>query len=90
MQLLKSGHFNRHEVSIFDPIINSIYNSGDAWMTAADFRGYIDAQQKVSLAYQDEDNWAKMSILNTAASGRFSSDRTISEYNSDIWNRNRS
>ena len=90
MKLLQSGHFNRHEVSIFDPIINSIYNSGDAWMTAADFRSYIDAQHNVSLAYQDETNWAKMSILNTAASGRFSSDRTISEYNSDIWNRSES
>jgi len=87
MQLLQSGHFNRHEVSIFDHIIDSIYNPGDAWMTAADFRSYIDAQHNVSLAYQDETNWAKMSILNTAASGRFSSDRTISEYNSDIWNR---
>jgi len=44
MQLLQSGHFNRHEVSIFDHIIDSIYNPGDAWMTAADFRSYIDAQ----------------------------------------------
>ena len=87
MELLKSGHFNRYEVSIFDPIINSIYSPGDAWMTAADFRSYIDAQQKVSRAYKDTENWTKMSILNTAASGRFSSDRTISEYNSDIWNR---
>lgn len=87
MQLLKSGHFNRHEVSIFDPVINSIYNPQDAWMTAADFRSYVDAQQRVSLAFQDREKWARMSILNTAASGRFSSDRTISEYHSDIWSR---
>ena len=89
MQLLQSGHFNRHEVGIFDPVIHSIYDSHDAWMTAADFRSYIDAQQRVSLAYKDSQNWARMSILNTAASGRFSSDRTISEYNTDIWNRKR-
>ncbi len=87
MKLLQSGHFNRHEVSIFDPIINSVYNPDDPWMTAADFRSYINAQHKVSLAYQNRQDWAKMSILNTAASGRFSSDRTISEYNSQIWSR---
>ncbi len=87
MKLLQSGHFNRHEVSIFDPIINSIYDPNDAWMTAADFRSYIDAQKKVNIAYKDQQSWAKMSILNTAASGRFSSDRTIREYNSEIWNK---
>jgi starch phosphorylase len=85
MQLLESGHFNLFEPGIFDPIIQSIYSPHDPWMTAADFRGYIDAQQQVAQAYRDPDNWTRMSILNTAASGKFSSDRTILDYNRDIW-----
>jgi starch phosphorylase len=54
-------------------------------MTAADFRGYIDAQQRVSAAYGNTDAWTRMSIYNTAASGRFSSDRTIRDYSEEIW-----
>jgi starch phosphorylase len=54
-------------------------------MTIADFRSFINAQQRVEAVYRDQDLWTKMSILNTAASGKFSTDRTISEYNRDIW-----
>ena len=54
-------------------------------MTIADFRSYIDAQKCVEEAYRDQDRWTKMSILNCANSGKFSTDRTISEYNRDIW-----
>jgi len=54
-------------------------------MTAADFRGYVDAQQRVSAVYRDTEAWTRMSILNTAASGRFSSDRTIGDYSREIW-----
>ena len=54
-------------------------------MTAADFRSYIDAQLDASAAYQDETHWTRMSILNTASSGRFSTDRTMRDYNDDIW-----
>ena len=54
-------------------------------MTAADFRSYVDAQQQVSETYRDKEQWTRMSILNTAASGRFFSDRTIAEYNREIW-----
>lgn len=85
MSLLESGHFNRFEGGIFDPVIYSIRNPQDPWMTAADFRGYIDAQGRAAAAYQDRDRWVRMSILNTAHSGRFSSDRTIAEYNREIW-----
>ena len=55
------------------------------WLTAADFRSYVNAQQKVAAAYRDREHWTRMSILNTAASGKFSSDRTIQDYNRDIW-----
>jgi len=85
MELLKSGHFNLFEPGIFDPIIGSIYSPNDPWMTAADFRSYLDAQQRVALAYKDREQWTRMSILNTAGSGKFSSDRTIEDYNREIW-----
>jgi starch phosphorylase len=54
-------------------------------MTAADFRSFADAQQRANDAFRDTARWTTMSILNTAASGRFSTDRTIREYNRDIW-----
>ncbi|MBI3479069.1 MAG: glycogen/starch/alpha-glucan phosphorylase [Nitrosomonadales bacterium] len=85
MHLLNSGHFNQFEPNIFDPIINSLTSYGDYWMTTADFRSYVDAQQRAAEAFRDQEHWTRMSILNTAASGKFSSDRTIQEYNKDIW-----
>ena len=85
MDLLASGHFNLFEPGLFDPIIHSIRSPHDPWLTAADFRSYVDAQQRVDEAYRDEERWTRMSILNTAASGKFSSDRTILDYNRDIW-----
>ena len=85
MHLLESGHFNQFEFSIFNDISGSIRDPNDPWKTAADFRSYIDAQKKVSIAYQNHDQWSRMSILNTARSGKFSTDRTMLEYNKDIW-----
>lgn len=85
MGLLESGHFNQFEGGIFDPIVHSIRNPHDPWMTAADFRSYVDAQERAAAAYRDRERWVRMSILNSAHSGRFSSDRTIAEYNRDIW-----
>ncbi len=85
MALLETGHFNQFEPGIFDSITQSIRNPGDPWMVAADFRSYVDAQQQAADAYRDEERWTTMSILNTAKSGKFSSDRTIAEYNSEIW-----
>jgi len=85
MHLLESGHFNLFEPGIFDPIIQSIYSPGDPWLTAADFRSYIDVQQEVAKAYRDTKRWTRMSIINAATSGKFSSDRTILDYNRDIW-----
>jgi starch phosphorylase len=85
MDLLTSGHFNLFEPGIFDPIIQSIYNSGDPWLTAADFRSFVDCQRSAARAYRDRDEWTRMSIVNTATSGKFSSDRTILDYNREIW-----
>ena len=85
MDLLESGHFNLFEGQLFQPIIDAIKNPKDEWLVAHDFSSYVQAQRQVSLAYQDQDYWTRLSILNTAASGSFSSDRTISEYSQDIW-----
>ena len=85
MQLLETGHFNKFEPHIFDDIIRSIYSPGDPWVVAADFRSYVDAQERAASAYADQENWARMSILNTASSGKFSTDRTMLEYSRDIW-----
>ena len=85
MGLLEAGHFNQFEGGIFDAVIHSIRNPQDPWMTAADFAGYVEAQGRAADAYRDRERWLRMSILNTAHSGRFSSDRTIAEYNHDIW-----
>jgi starch phosphorylase len=85
IHLLESGHFNLFEPGLFDPIVQSILNPHDPWLTAADFRGFVDAQRQVATAYRDRERWLRMSILNTAHSGKFSSDRTIQDYNRDIW-----
>ena len=85
LQLLESGHFNQFEPGIFDPILRALTSRNDPWLTVADFGDYLKAQSAASQAYRDREKWAKMSILNTACSGRFSTDRTINEYNNDIW-----
>ncbi len=85
LQLLQSGHFNMFEPNLFDSIINSVKSPYDPWLTAADFASYVEAQEQVAKAYRDSDGWSRMSIINSAKSGRFSTDRTIDEYNREIW-----
>jgi glycogen phosphorylase len=85
IDLLSSGHFNSFEPGIFDVILGALLSPHDPWMTLADFRSYVDAQHRVSVAWHDQANWTRLSILNTASSGFFSTDRTMQEYNRDIW-----
>ena len=85
MELLDNGIFDLKEPGIFDAIAQSIRDPHDPWMIAADFGSYIAAQDRVAEAFMDRGRWTKMSILNTASSGRFSTDRTMREYNTDIW-----
>lgn len=85
MGLLESGFFNLGESGLFTPIIDSIRNPNDQWLTAADFRSYVDAQERVGALFQNPREWQRVSILNTAASGFFSSDRTIRSYAEEIW-----
>jgi starch phosphorylase len=85
LRLIDCGHFNRYEPGIFDDILASIKSSYDPWMTVADFRSFIDTQKRVAATYHDKDLWTKKSIINCANSGRFSTDRTITEYNNELW-----
>ena len=85
IELLQSGHFNRFEPGVLDTVIQSVLEPSDPWMTAADFRSFVDTQALAGAAFQDTEQWTARSIRNTAASGRFSTDRTMREYNADIW-----
>ena len=85
INLLESGHFNQFEPGLFDSVIDSMKSPHDPWVTIADFRSFVDAQKRVEAAYQDKDRWTKMSIINCANSGKFSTDRTIAEYNNELW-----
>ncbi|MDX1403843.1 MAG: glycogen/starch/alpha-glucan phosphorylase [Woeseiaceae bacterium] len=88
IELLRGDAFRHDDSGAFDDILNSILSPTDPWMTAADFRGYVDAQRLANDCYKDIDRWTAMSIHNTAASGRFSTDRTMSQYNAEIWRLN--
>ncbi len=85
MNLLEKGHFNHMEPGLFDPIIHSIRSPHDPWKVAADFSSYVKAQKRAAKRYRDHDAWITSSIINTASSGRFSTDRTIIDYNQEIW-----
>ncbi|MFK7885793.1 MAG: glycogen/starch/alpha-glucan phosphorylase [Gammaproteobacteria bacterium] len=83
--MIRRSCFNRFEPGVFDPIVQAILSPFDPWMTAADFRSFVDTQANVATAYTQTQDWTRMSILNTASSGRFSTDRTMRDYNDDIW-----
>jgi starch phosphorylase len=82
---LASGHFSRGDGGLFRPLLDSLLHD-DPYMLFADYQSYIDCQEHIGRVYQDADRWTRMSILNTARMGRFSSDRAINEYSRDIWN----
>ncbi|TNF57305.1 MAG: glycogen phosphorylase, partial [Gammaproteobacteria bacterium] len=86
MRLIENGHFSQFEPGLFQPIVESIRSPHDPWMVAADFASYVAAQERAATAFRDQDRWLRMSIRNTAASGKFSTDRTMREYARDIWN----
>jgi starch phosphorylase len=85
LYLLESEHFNLFEPGIFNDILASLKSPHDPWLTLADFRSFVDAQQQAAETYKNRDKWLSMSIMNTASSGFFSTDRTMQEYNEEIW-----
>ena len=86
--MIASNHFSRNEPGIFAPIRESLLTKGDYYRHLADLTSYSQAQQRLGAVYADEHEWTRKAILNIAASGKFSSDRTIAEPN-EIWTRNR-
>ena len=84
IDLIRSGFFSRGDTELFRPLIDGLMYD-DPYLLFADFQSYIDCQNLVDAAYRDTDRWTRMAILNSARSGKFSSDRTIREYCEDIW-----
>jgi glycogen phosphorylase len=84
IDLIRDGFFSRGDTMLFKPLIDGLLN-GDPYLVLADYQSYADCQARISRAYQEAQTWTAMSILNTARSGRFSSDRTICDYAGGIW-----
>jgi starch phosphorylase len=81
---IADGTFSRGDRGLFEPLVDSLLGD-DQWLVLADFRAYLEAQARVEEAYRDPERWTRMSVLNTARMGRFSSDRSIGDYARDIW-----
>ena len=81
---LADGTFSRGDASLFRPLVDSLLGD-DPWLVAADFRSYLECQEEVDRAYLDTERWTRMSILNAARMGFFSSDRSIADYCRDVW-----
>ena len=85
LDAIKNNFFNLDQPGLFQPIWDTLLPHGDYFMVLADFDAYIDVQAKISAAFKDTENWARMCIINIANSGKFSTDRTIAEYAREIW-----
>ncbi len=82
---IADGLFSPDDPGLFQPLLDRLLHEGDPFMVLADYSSYLHCQEQVSQTYRDERLWTRMSILNTANTGRFSSDRTIREYTEEIW-----
>ena len=84
IDLISEGHFSRGDRELFRPIVDSLLGR-DNYRLMGDFAPYLQAQEQVSAAYADKERWTRISILNVARMGKFSSDRSIRDYCRDIW-----
>jgi starch phosphorylase len=82
---IASNHFSPKEPGIFAPVLDALLRFGDHYLHLADLRSYLEADERLGKLYGDSKAWARKAILNVAGSGKFSSDRTIAEYASEIW-----
>jgi starch phosphorylase len=85
LDLIASGHFNPGEPGVFDPILDVLLRNGDFYLHLADLSAYSEAHARLGDFYGNPKAWAKAAIMNVASSGKFSSDRTIAQYASEIW-----
>src|SRR5271157_1257484 len=86
LDLIFSDHFSRDEPGVFAPLRDTLLTHGDYYMHLADLKSYLEADKRLCELYANPDAWAHKAILNVASSGKFSSDRTIAQYSSEIWN----
>jgi starch phosphorylase len=84
IDLIAEGHFSRGDTDVFKPLLNTLLEY-DRFMLMADYQLYVTCQDQVSEAYLDQERWTRMSILNAARMGKFSSDRAIMDYCREIW-----
>jgi starch phosphorylase len=85
LDLIFSDHFSRYEPGVFSPLRDTLLTHGDYYMHLADLGSYLEADRRLCELYADPQEWARKAVLNVACSGKFSSDRTIAEYASQIW-----
>ncbi|HZI47866.1 MAG TPA: glycogen/starch/alpha-glucan family phosphorylase, partial [Pyrinomonadaceae bacterium] len=85
LDLIFSDYFSRNEPGVFNPLRDALLTHGDYYMHLADLKSYLEADERLCTLYADSIEWSRKAILNVAGSGKFSSDRTIAEYASDIW-----
>jgi starch phosphorylase len=85
LDLISGDHFNRYEPGVFAPLCDTLLRNGDHYMHLADLKSYLEADWRICELYGDRQGWARKVVLNIGSSGRFSSDRTIAEYASEIW-----
>ncbi len=81
---ISSGFFSHGDTNLFKPLVDSLLHQ-DQYLLFADYQSYVECQDGVSRAYRDQDHWTRMCILNVARIGKFSSDRSISDYRENIW-----
>jgi glycogen phosphorylase len=85
LDLIADNHFSRHEPGVFAPILDALLRHGDYYLHLADLKSYSEAHTRLGSVYSSPEEWHRKAILNIAASGKFSSDRTIAEYAKEIW-----
>ncbi|MBU2648672.1 glycogen/starch/alpha-glucan phosphorylase [bacterium] len=83
---IKTGYFSPSQLTLFEPITDNLLNAADPFLVLADYRSYIECQKSVAELFKNEKKWHQTAILNVARMGKFSTDRTIREYASQIWN----
>jgi starch phosphorylase len=85
IDMLRDGYFQKDQPDLFRPIVDALMARGDQYMRLADYESYVKCQERVSDTFRDRKKWTRMSILNVAGMGKFSTDRTIREYADEIW-----
>jgi starch phosphorylase len=85
LDLIAGNHFSQHEPGVFAPILDALLAKGDHYLHLADLKSYSEAHARLGELYTDQEGWSRQAVLNIAASGKFSSDRTIADYARDIW-----